>query len=302
MTRFFALTVVLAFSGAALAQRAPLTDHPLIAPYTGSELRHKDVKDFDEYTAFVGMDDSGKEPLSLVLEGRVTRLRYRAPKGRSILEVFRNYQNAIDEGGGEVMHICDQSKKECVERYAGPTLQKLAGITAISNSNGRYLLAKLTADTTTAYVAIAVGQISTEIHVVEVKSMDTGMVTLDAAALGRGLDAKGYVVVDGIFFDSDKATLKDESTAALTEVAALLAARPSLEVYVVGHTDMQGELDYNRALSDRRARAVVEELVSTYSIKRSRLAGFGVGPLAPQASNDSDAGRAKNRRVVLVAR
>ena len=110
----------------------------------------------------------------------------------------------------------------------------------MQNLAGRYLLARLDQDEHTAYIAIAVGAASTTVHVIEVKAMDTGMVTLDAAALGKGLDAKGYVVVEGIYFDTDKATIQDRSAIALSEMARLMESRPELSVYVVGHTDSQG--------------------------------------------------------------
>lgn len=282
--------------------RAALTDHPLVSPYAGSELRRKGVKEFDEYSAFTGMDGSGKEPTGIALEGKVTRLFYTKQKERSIFEVFRNYETAVEQSGSETLYTCNQQKKECVERYAGPTLQKFSGLHAISNLAGRYLLAKLEQDEHTAYIAIAVGQTFRDVHVIEVRKMETGMVTLDAAALGQELDARGYVIVEGIFFDTDKATLKPESATALEQVAGLPSNRPDLEVYVVGHTDMQGSLDYNQGLSESRAKAVVDELASAYGIDPARMAGYGVGPLAPQASNAEESGRAKNRRVVLVAR
>ncbi len=116
------------------------------------------------------------------------------------------------------------------------------------------------------------------------------------------LDARGYGVVEGIYFDTDKATLKAESASAIGEMAKLLSDRPKLSVYVVGHTDMQGEYAHNRTVSENRANTVVEELATEYEITRERMRGYGVGSLAPQASNSSDAGRAKNRIVVLVAR
>lgn len=282
--------------------RAPLTDHPLISPYEGSVIRRKDVKEFDEYSAFTGMDESGKEPAGLALEGKVTKIIYTKPKDRSILEVFRNYENALAQTGAEVLYSCNQDKLECVARYAGPTLQKFSDIQSVSNLKGRYLLARIEEDEQTAYVAIAVGVGFTDIHVIEVKKMDVGMVTLNAAALGKGLDARGYVIVEGIYFDTDRATLQAQSTAALEEMAKLLNARPDLDVYVVGHTDLQGSLGHNQALSQDRAQAVVEALAANHGVGRARMEGHGVGPLAPQASNSTDSGRARNRRVVLVAR
>ena len=282
--------------------RIPLTDHELISPYEGSVMRRKDIKEFDTYNAFMGMDAEGKEATGLSLEGKITRILYTKPKERSILEVFRNYEAAVTSAGAEILYSCNQDNKECVERYAGPTLQKYSDIHSISNLAGRYLLAKMEQDENTAYIAIAVGQSFADVHVIEIKDMDQGMVTLDAEALGKGLDARGYVIVEGIYFDTDKATLQAHSKPAMDEMAKLLNDRPDLAVYVVGHTDSQGTLAHNRALSENRARSVVESLVGDYGIASARLEGHGVGPLAPQSHNREESGRARNRRVVLVAR
>ncbi len=284
------------------AVRADEADHPLVSPYAGSTLRKKSVVDFDEYRAFTGMDAAGKEPTGIVLEGRITKLLYDRPEGRSVHEVFRNYETAMTDAGAEILYSCNQDELECAERYAGPTLQQYSGIMSVANLNGRYLLARLTGADTAAYIAIAVGQNFTDVHVVELKDMETGLASLDAEALGRGLDARGYVIVEGIFFDTDKATIKPESAPAIAEVASLLAARPELDVFVVGHTDMQGDFQHNMGLSNRRASAVVNALVERHGIASARLDARGVGPLAPQASNAHAAGKALNRRVVLVVR
>lgn len=282
--------------------REPKSDHPLVSPYEGSSIRRKSVIEFDRYNAFTGMDETGKEATSLPLEGKITKIFYERPKERSILEIFRNYEQALERSGVEILYTCDQEKRECAQRYAAVTLQKTSDIHSVSNLEGRYVLGRVEHGDTTAYIAIGVGPLFTDIHVIEVQEMETDKVVLDTAALGQGLDARGYVVVEGIYFDSDKATLTAESNPALIEVAGLLKARADLKVYVVGHTDMQGSLDHNRALSQSRARAVVEELARKHGIDRARMEGYGVGPLAPQATNSSDKARARNRRVVLVAR
>ena len=74
-----------------------------------------------------------------------------------------------------------------------------------------------------------------------------------------------------------------------------------LRVQVVGHTDSRGGFDYNIDLSKRRAEAVVEALTARYGVDPDRLKPWGVGYTAPRASNESDIGQAKNRRVELVA-
>jgi outer membrane protein OmpA-like peptidoglycan-associated protein len=73
-----------------------------------------------------------------------------------------------------------------------------------------------------------------------------------------------------------------------------------LSIYVVGYTDSDGTLDLNMNLSKARANSVVEELISVYSIEPSRVKPYGVGPLSPVESNDTDQGKSKNRRVELV--
>jgi outer membrane protein OmpA-like peptidoglycan-associated protein len=81
----------------------------------------------------------------------------------------------------------------------------------------------------------------------------------------------------------------------------LLQADPAARVYVVGHTDNLGRAAFNVALSAARAGTVVEALVAR-GIKAARLAPHGNGPYAPVASNGTVEGRARNRRVELVAR
>ncbi|HQT94667.1 MAG: hypothetical protein B7Z61_00790 [Acidobacteria bacterium 37-71-11] len=84
------------------------------------------------------------------------------------------------------------------------------------------------------------------------------------------------------------------------EIAKLLKAHPEMRLYVVGHTDNAGSFDHNLTLSKDRAQSVTNALVKTYGIAATRLRPFGVGPTAPVASNRSEEGRAKNRRVELV--
>ena len=92
-----------------------------------------------------------------------------------------------------------------------------------------------------------------------------------------------------------------ESDAALKEIAKLLQQTPTLKLFVVGHTDGVGTLASNMDLSKRRADAVVAALTTKYGVAAARLVAQGCGPLAPVVSNASEDGRAKNRRVELVA-
>lgn len=126
------------------------------------------------------------------------------------------------------------------------------------------------------------------------------------AAGGRdlytALQEEGRVAVQDIQFDTGKATLKSSSDKTLKTVASLLTEHPDLDLIIEGHTDNQGDFKANMQLSRKRAKAVRSALVQDHGIKKSRLKTVGLGSTQPTASNDSETGRAKNRRVELVKR
>jgi outer membrane protein OmpA-like peptidoglycan-associated protein len=140
---------------------------------------------------------------------------------------------------------------------------------------------------------------ATYIEIVEPKAMPTGQVTVDAKAIGAGLQAEGRIALYGILFDTGKTELKPDSNAQLDQMAAVLKAQPALKVFIVGHTDNVGGLDANLKLSQGRAQAVVAALTQR-GIAASRLLAHGNANYAPVASNAGEDGRARNRRVEMV--
>jgi OmpA-OmpF porin, OOP family len=136
--------------------------------------------------------------------------------------------------------------------------------------------------------------------VVEPRAMESRMVVVDAKKIGSQIASEGRAVFYGILFDFDKADIKPESESQLEELAKFLQQNPSSRVFIVGHTDNKGTLDYNLGLSGRRAESVVNALTGKHRIDGKRLLARGLGPLAPVASNRTEDGRAKNRRVELV--
>src|ERR1700721_3283579 len=105
-------------------------------------------------------------------------------------------------------------------------------------------------------------------------------VVANAAPLASGPGANGHIAVNGIFFDTGKADVKPESSAALDEVVKALKQEPKLKVFVVGHTDNAGAVAANLDLSKRRATAVVQVLTAKYAVTADRLQSYGVGPYA----------------------
>ncbi len=277
-------------------------DHPLISRYPGSFIDHYMQKEFDEFILPLSKTVNGKPVKSQPWEGKITAIEYKAPAGRSTLEVFRNYQAALRQAGFESLFTCEMKGCGGDTPDMAPTIEYKASWSG--NYAIRYLSAKLARPAGDVYVSLSVYAPSEipwiMLYVIETKPMESGLVKVNAAALQGGLARVGHVEVPGIFFDFNKSNVKPESKAALDEVAKMLKANPSMKVWVVGHTDSVGTLEANMRLSEARAAAVAKALVTGYGINAARLKGLGVGPLSPVASNKTDDGRAKNRRVELV--
>jgi outer membrane protein OmpA-like peptidoglycan-associated protein len=140
------------------------------------------------------------------------------------------------------------------------------------------------------------------VEIVEPAAMETGKVSVNLSAdeMAKAITTDGRVALYGLYFDTDKAELRADSKPSLEQIAKLLREDPKLSVYVVGHTDNQGAFAHNMELSQKRSESIVHSLVTDYHVEAGRLVAKGDASLAPVATNDTEAGRAKNRRVELV--
>jgi OOP family OmpA-OmpF porin len=114
------------------------------------------------------------------------------------------------------------------------------------------------------------------------------------------LSTLGHVVLSGLTFSTGSAELADGVVPALSDLAAFLAADPNRRIVLVGHTDAEGSLDGNVALSRKRAASVMERLINGYGVDAAQLSADGVGYLSPLAGNATAEGRELNRRVEAV--
>jgi flagellar motor protein MotB len=284
-------------------QAPRVQDHPLIQPYPGSALTRRDNDGFSQYKAVVGLDQKGKTDDEVIrtngVSGDLTRLAYENPRERSQLEILTNYREGLEKAGFKVLFQC--AAAECGPGWASSRWGRVTGMRYISNDM-HFLSARRDSDTGVVHVAISVMRLRHAIDILEGKPMETGLVTVTAAALQNGLMADGRAVLDGVFFDTDKATITPQSKPALDVIGKFLADNASLNVFIVGHTDSAGTFDYNLTLSRQRAQAVVDTLIRDYKIAAARLAAHGVGPLSPSRANVTEQGKAENRRVEMVAR
>ncbi len=245
-------------------------DHPLF-PTRMPNYRISDCK-VEDYGVYGFKAPKAK---TVPVEGKFTFITYTftGPQTSepSALAVVRNYENAIKQAGGTILEIV-------------PTW---------------WVNGKIVKDGQEVWVEAEKGNGKIWLRIVEKKAMEQ-FIEADATAMGNDLRSKGHVAVYGILFDTGKSTIKPESAAAIGEIGKLLQSDPALKVYVVGHTDNVGGVESNLKLSQERAQAVLQSLVSEHGIAAARLRAYGCAQFAPVESNDSEEGRAKNRRVEIV--
>ena len=276
-------------------------DFPGIGRFGGSVITGYQVKDFDAARMQAAAFKDGQPADARRIEGKITRIAYRTPPGPSILEVSRNFETQLAKAGFETLLACDTDAcggipfTEAVEALPIPQMW-------VDGFNYHYYAGHKSEAGIETYASVIVSEnnreITAQLTVAVAGAIANKMV--DAAAMAKGLGDTGHIALYGIYFDTDKAVLKPESRPTLEQIAKLLGGQPQLNVFIVGHTDNQGNFDYNLDLSRRRAEAIAAELAKTYRIAPARLRTAGVGFLAPIGSNATDAGRALNRRVELV--
>ncbi len=259
-------------------------------------------------------------------EGQITRIIYHVPDGHTVLELLRNYEHALaDASLTQTAEYPPTSNRDFAYAVYHQAWQVQSGADGLWPQWGdawlqmAYVTATGTAAGQDVKVAVWVGSVNKPydinfghgpihlttdspvvvVDVVANKSVDINMVTVKASDIADALATKGTFDLYGILFDVDKTDIKPESVKSLDEVASLLKIDRSLKLEISGHTDNTGDKAHNLKLSEGRAQAVVDVLTKNYAIDPARLAAKGYGDTMPVAPNDSDANKAKNRRVEL---
>jgi outer membrane protein OmpA-like peptidoglycan-associated protein len=204
-----------------------------------------------------------KQP-EIVARGSIVK-QYDAPPGVTAIQILDAYRAALLKGRWSIVSV---------QRDGALGLATHYGL------NGRNLWATIRIDDTTYVISVADA-------------------TLGEAKLEANLGAQCHLALTGVLFDFNKSKLKPESDAVLEQVAAVMNKVPTLKLEVQGHTDGVGSEEYNLPLSKARAHSVVVWLTD-HDVAADRLASRGYGKTRPVASNDTDEGRAQNRRVEIA--
>ena len=300
-------------------------DSALISRYEGSFIIGYEHKKYSDFLLPLSAPKTWEADLEkeMTVEGAHTRIIYVAPKERSTLEVFRNYQNELKGDNVEVLFSC--AKNKCgkqeglamVRNFLYPQeaqLKNMGQVTQYAFSSPvdmRYLVAKISGKKE-AYLSIFVAKETYTnfeetasraiilLDVIEIEAMEKKMVVVPAEKMAEELNTKGSFSLYGIYFDTDSSMIKPESREALIEIEKLFQQNTQLKLYIVGHTDNVGGFEYNINLSQKRGKAVVDALIKNHGVDPKLLKPYGVGMLAPKAPNDTDENRRLNRRVELV--
>ena len=277
---FVAVLMIVSFQWA-YGQDADANGHSLfsIMPNYSVDKYSLVKKEFDQLKYLVPDKKSTSGYVEVIKEGELEVCRFAfngdMKNAPSNIQILRNFKNAITQKGGEVIFEDNfyQDKVFLKLKKGGDTYW----IKVYADGIGNYTISSIK------------------------ESAMKQDVVLNAGEIKSALDAEGRVSFYGIYFDTDKAVVKPESAPSLTAISAFLKSNP-VNVYIVGHTDNTGDFTRNSTLSKERATAVAEELATHYGVKRTQITAQGVGPLAPVATNRTEDGKARNRRVELVIR
>lgn len=270
-TRIMVLSVLsiafLALAGAAIAQEADAEnckDHPMFSRMKNFII--SDCKKSFDAVEFYLMDSQTK-----TVEGQVTRIDYSLREGAqmpSVLQVRRNYGNAVKALGGSVLFDEDIN-------FTGKVVK-----------NGKEIWVKL---------EVFNGGRDYTLNVLEVEAM---VQEVTADAMYDALSKDGFMALY-INFDTGKSTIKPESQSIIAQIAVLMKGHADLKLSIEGHTDNVGTPAANKTLSEQRAKAVLDA-VAKEDVAANRMAAVGWGQDKPVSDNRTEDGRAKNRRVEIV--
>lgn len=278
-----------------------------------TDLRAEIVEPIGSYAMPVGAWDQGTMPI-LTGEGEVTRQAWRIDAGRlTALQILLPLRDQLRDDGFEVVFSCETEGCGGFDfRFALDVIP--APDMHVDLGDFQYLAARRDSDAGSELVSLLVSRSSsagfvqvtrvgppTGAAIAETSAPDLrATVAAPAGGFAEALERDGHVILPDLTFETGSAQLDDGPYESLQTLADYLAAHPARLVALVGHTDSEGSLEGNIALSKRRAGSVLERLVSDYGVARAQLQAEGMGFLSPVRANLTAEGREANRRVEVI--
>ncbi len=257
------------------AQDSEYKDTPWFSGMPNYTVYDAEDAEFDSYNFYNGKTCNSVEGKKY---RRVYSLKEDAQKS-SIIQIMRNYTNAVKSMGGTAIYEGAPQNAECAD-YNGLNM----------------IVGKIAKDGNEMWVEVA--SLGGDEYYLTIIRKELMKQDVTASEMFETLNRDGHIALY-INFDTGKSMIRDESKPIIEKIVQMLKANPELKLSVEGHTDNVGNLASNKTLSEERARSVVSALVNQ-GIAVEQLSSSGYGQDKPIGDNSTEEGRARNRRVELV--
>ncbi|MEM7438585.1 MAG: OmpA family protein [Pseudomonadota bacterium] len=234
--------------------------------------------------------------------GSIRRTVWQVGPEQTVQEVERNIAEQLGRRGYEVVFDCVTAACGGFDFRFGIDVVP-EPIMRVDLRDFRFITAKQSVSDNPDYVTFLISKspVAVYVQLTEYRSDRTDNLDLQVQTTSSALlDAGAKMVLEGLVFGSGGTAVTADPNGTLTKLADLMKGDETLTVLLVGHSDNSGTLEGNLIVSKSRAAAVEATLIEDYGISADRLSAYGVAFLSPRATNDTDAGQQKNRRVEAV--
>ena len=315
-------TVTLMISANLFAQDKPGTpdkegckDYPGITRYQGATIHVCHTINFGKF--YLGLDEPVQKDFLghgqffkkyMEVKGKIYNIQYLLPLETGILSIYENYKNTLTKAGYSLLYS-ENFKNTCFYREdyyggdGGPIVKGVGDFYGNTcDKDYYYVVYSGVRDSLNIYVALFIGQggdgIIVNQSVIEAVPLELGLVSADNIA--QNIELTGHSIFYDIHFATGSADIESKSDNQIKQIADYLKSHPDKKYFIVGHTDNVGDFSLNTTLSENRAKAVMNELITKYGVNAGQLKAYGVANLCPVTSNSTDGGKARNRRVEIV--
>ena len=251
-------------------------EHSVIKPMPGANLIERSSSHDSYFTLKLRVNEGGKR-VTKEVSGEYWRLRY----------------EMLDSSGKKIANV---SRGEIIGNYVSAALEK--GGREHTRGSNSLVFSVPRKDGGTSWGKLIIASADYTLEIIDEKPL-VPVLSFGAEELKKALDSEGRVAVYGINFAVDSDSLQLGAEKVLSEFVKLMTLYPELKIEIQGHTDNTGAAQHNLDLSSKRAESV-KNFIVLYGIESSRLVPKGYGMTKPIESNDTEEGRAKNRRVELM--
>ncbi|MEP2783090.1 MAG: OmpA family protein [Pseudoruegeria sp.] len=250
---------------------------------------------------------------TVITEGQVTKTAWKLPESQNTtLELLDPLRGQLRDEGFDILFECDTDLCGGFDfRYSIDILPEPE--MHVNLGDFRFLTARRYHTEGTDFISLMVSRNETSAYLQTINiegaaknapASTAPQTILDQAPSGKDLasqlEAQGHVILEDLAFETGSSELGAGPFETLTALADYLRSNPTRTVALVGHTDAEGALDGNVALSKKRAASVAIRLTDAMDVSADQIRAEGMGFLAPRATNLTDEGRTKNRRVEVI--